>query len=83
MGTPLYMSPEQWKAEPITPAVDQYALGVMVYALITGRPPFEATTPYALMHKHLHEPPTPPQTIRPEVPEEVTDVLARALAKTP
>jgi tRNA A-37 threonylcarbamoyl transferase component Bud32 len=81
MGTPAYMSPEQWKAETLTPATDQYALGVMVYTLVTGRVPFEAPTPYALMNKHLHEQPTPPQVIRPDVPQAVNEVLSRAMAK--
>jgi serine/threonine protein kinase len=83
MGTPLYMSPEQWKAETLTPATDQYALGVLVYSLVTGRVPFEAPTPYGLMHKHLNEMPTPPQVVRPDVPQAMTEVINRALAKTP
>ncbi len=83
MGTPAYMSPEQWRAEELSPSTDQYALGVMIYALLTGRAPFSASTPYALMHKHLNEQPTPPQVIRPELPEAITFVLNRAMAKQP
>jgi len=83
MGTPSYMSPEQWRAEPLTPAADQYALGIMTYALLTGHTPFEAPTPYALMHKHLNEAPTPPQVFRPDLPEAVSHVLWRAMAKQP
>ena len=48
------MSPEQWRSEHLTAAADQYALGIMAYALVTGRVPFEATTPFGLMHKHIH-----------------------------
>jgi serine/threonine protein kinase len=81
MGTPLFMPPEQWRAEEVTPASDQYALGVMTYVLITGRVPFEADTPHGLMYKHLTEPPAPPQVYRPDIPEAVTQVLDRALAK--
>jgi serine/threonine-protein kinase len=81
MGTPAYMSPEQWKADTLTPATDQYALGVMIYALITGHVPFEAPTPYALMNKHLNEVPTPLQFVRPDVPQAVNEVLIRAMAK--
>ena len=81
MGTPLFMPPEQWRAEEVTPASDQYALGVMTYVLITGRLPFEADTPHGLMYKHLTEPPTPPQVYRPDIPRAVTQVLERTLAK--
>ena len=83
LGTPTYMSPEQWRSEQVTPSVDQYALAVLAYALVTGRVPFEASTPYALMNKHLHEEPTPPQTLRTDIPEAVALVLARALSKKP
>jgi len=81
MGTPSYMAPEQWRAEEPIPATDQYALGAMIYELIIGRPPFEAPTPFGLMHKHLNEKVTPPQVERPEVPDEVNQVIERAMAK--
>lgn len=81
LGTPSYMAPEQWRGEEVTPAADLYALGVMTYQLVTGRAPFEAPTPYALMHKHLHEEATPPQALRAGLPEAVTPVLQRAMAK--
>lgn len=82
MGTPLYMSPEQWRGEhALTQAADQYALAVMIYALLTGQTPFNAPTPYALMHKHLTEPPPPPHLLRPDLPVTVTEILDRALAK--
>jgi serine/threonine protein kinase/uncharacterized protein YgiM (DUF1202 family) len=84
MGTPSYMSPEQWKGDEITPAADQYALGVLTYAMVTGgRMPFEAETPYALMHKHINEQPTPPQTFRGDLSQTVQAVLTRAIAKEP
>jgi serine/threonine-protein kinase len=82
MGTPSYMAPEQWRGDSVTPATDQYALGVMIYTIITGRLPFEAPTPYALMHKHLNEEPTPPQTWRANLPEAVRAVLNQAMAKS-
>ena len=83
MGTPAYMAPEQWKGDPISPATDQYALGVMTYALCTGHPPFEGPTPYALMHKHLNEKPIPPHFQRTDLPQTAALVLERALAKRP
>jgi serine/threonine-protein kinase len=84
IGTPLYMAPEQWRNDKITAATDQYALGVLIYTLLTnGRPPFEAETPYALMHKHINEPPTPLEQYRAEVPRGVRQVIERAIAKQP
>ena len=76
-------APEQWTGDPISPATDQYALGVMTYALCTGHPPFEGPTPYALMHKHLNEKPIPPHYQRTDLPQTAALVLERALAKRP
>ena len=83
MGTPSYMAPEQWRGESVTPKTDQYALGVLLYMMVTGRMPFEAPTPYALMHKHLSEEATPPQVWRSGLPDSVKAVLDRAMAKDP
>lgn len=51
MGTPRYMSPEQWRGEPVTFSVDIYALGGVIYEMITGRALYEGATPFALMSK--------------------------------
>lgn len=83
IGTPLYMPPEQWRSETLTPAADQYALAITIYQLLTGRLPFEATTTFGLLHKHLNEEPTPPQTYRADVPLKVQETLNRALEKDP
>ncbi len=83
IGTPAYMSPEQWMGEEATAKSDQYALGVMAYVLLTGDLPFEGQTPFALMHKHLNEPATPPHVRRTGLPETVTPIIARAMAKLP
>ena len=83
MGTPTHMSPEQWRGEIPSQATDQYALAVMLYEMLTGKMPFEAPTPYGLMTKHLNEMPTPPQNIRLDIPEVVSEVIERALAKEP
>jgi serine/threonine-protein kinase len=82
-GTPVFMAPEQWKADEIGPATDQYALGILAYLLVTGRVPFDADTPYQIMHKHFYEMPTPPQAHRSDLPEAVTRVLNRVLEKEP
>ncbi len=83
IGTPSYMAPEQWRGEEVTPAADQYALGVLIYALVTGHLPYEANTPYALMHKHLNEPLTPPQVWRAGLPQALQQVLERSMSKLP
>ncbi|MCL4255710.1 MAG: serine/threonine protein kinase, partial [Anaerolineae bacterium] len=83
MGTPTYMSPEQWQGANISPAADQYALGVLIYIMITGREPFQAQTPYELLHKHMHEMPTPLLHLRPQLPQNLDIVIGRALSKNP
>ncbi len=83
IGTPAYMSPEQWMGEEATAKSDQYALGVMAYVLLTGDLPFEGQTPFALMHKHLNEPATPPHVRRAGLPETLTPIIARSMAKLP
>jgi serine/threonine-protein kinase len=83
IGTPSYIAPEQWRGEDAQPASDQYAVGVLVYALMTGQLPFEAPTPYGLMHKHLNEQPTPIHTVRGDGTDSLDRALNRALAKYP
>lgn len=83
MGTPSHMAPEQWMGDIPSAATDQYAVGVMVYEMLTGSVPFSAGTPYGLMTKHLNEMPRPPHFMRPDLPESVTTVIERALAKDP
>ncbi|PJF27631.1 MAG: serine/threonine protein kinase, partial [Phototrophicales bacterium] len=83
VGTPAYMAPEQWSGEEVFPATDQYSLAVLAYITITGREPFEASTPFQLLNKHLHEMPTPLTVVRADLPPALDIVLARALAKDP
>ncbi len=83
IGTMSYLAPELWSGQPASAASDQYALAVMVYEMLTGRRPFDATTPVHMMHKHLNELPTPPQAYRSDAPKAVALVLDRALAKDP
>ena len=71
MGTPAYMSPEQALNEPIGPSTDLYALGVIVYELLAGRPPFDADTPVGVLYCHVHKPPPPLATLAPSTPAPV------------
>jgi serine/threonine protein kinase len=83
IGTPAFMAPEQWRGESVTPAADQYALGVLVYRMLTGNMPFSGESPYTLMYQHLNEQPTPPQGFRADISAAVARVLQRVLAKQP
>jgi serine/threonine protein kinase len=85
MGTVAYMAPEQWRGEKLTPKVDQYALGLVIYMLVTGRMPFEVPVdaPYALMHRHINEMPPPAHEFREGAPPELSAVIERAIAKSP
>jgi hypothetical protein len=83
VGTPEYMAPEQAAGDPATPAVDRYALGIVLYELLTGRTPFQAETPVAVALAHLHKPLPLPRTLNPSLPEGADAVLLKALAKDP
>lgn len=82
-GTPAYMSPEQGLGHKIDGRSDQYSLGVILYELVTGRPPYDADTPIAVVIKHIYDPLKPPRELNPELPENVERVIIRALAKNP
>lgn len=83
VGTPVYMSPEQGMGQDIDARADVYSLGIVFYELITGRKPFEADTPMAVVVKHLHDPlPCPTQYIS-DLPEKVEKILYKCLAKQP
>jgi serine/threonine-protein kinase len=84
LGTPGYMSPEQALGEKnIDGRSDQYSLACVTYEMLTGQPPFVASTMQALVAKHLGEPVPLISTVRPSVPEELEDVILRALEKVP
>ncbi len=83
LGTPLYMSPEQACGEPVGPASDIYSLACVVFEMLAGRPPFEATSAASLVRMHLTGEPSPVDTLERSVPSAVARVIARALAKKP
>lgn len=84
IGTPAYMSPEQVNGDKeLDGRSDIYALGVIVFEMLTGRPPYEADTPAKLMFKHVHEPVPNILAVRPDLPPMCQEVIARAMAKVP
>jgi len=83
LGTPGYVAPEQISGGPVDGAVDQYALGCVAFMLMTGSLPFQREEPMAVLYAHLSTPPPSLTDVRPELPAEVDDVMATALAKAP
>jgi tRNA A-37 threonylcarbamoyl transferase component Bud32 len=84
LGTPQYISPEQAKGEKVLDArTDIYSLGVVLYEMVVGRVPFNADTPYAIVHDHIYTKLPAPSTINPDIPKPVENVLLKALAKNP
>jgi serine/threonine-protein kinase len=84
LGTPSYMSPEQAMGErTLDGRSDQYSLACVTYEMLAGQPPFTANTMQALVARHLAEPVPLISTVRPAVPDELEDVILRALEKVP
>jgi len=83
MGTPAYMSPEQGAGANVDGRTDLYALGVILYEMVTGRVPYTAETPIAIVFKHIQDPLPPARNLAPDLPEELELVLLKALAKNP
>jgi len=80
LGTPRYMAPEQLHSAPVTAATDVYALGVLLFEMLAGHPPFDASSTFVLLSMHARDP-VPP--LPAHVPEAVWHVVARAMAKEP
>lgn len=83
VGTPAYMSPEQGMGQPGDARSDVYALGVLLFELTTGRLPFAAEKPLAVVLKHIHEPPPRPSELAPDLPSALEAVILKCLAKRP
>ncbi len=83
IGTPHYMSPEQAEGEAVDIRSDIYSLGCILYEMLTGRPPFEANTSVALIHKHLKELPKPPSHLNPQVSPFLEKVILKCMEKDP
>lgn len=80
-GTPLYMAPEQAEGQTVDHRADLFSLGSVLYALCTGRPPFEASTSLAIMKRVCEETPPPLRELKPEVPERLGALIATLHAK--
>ena len=77
------MAPEQAHERPVGPYTDLYAVGVIAYELLAGRPPFERPTPVAVLYCHVHEPPPPLADVAPDVPPRVREWVEWLLSKAP
>lgn len=83
MGTPAYMSPEQGRGGLVDGRSDIYALGIILYEMVTGRVPYSAETPIAIVFKHIQDPLPPARNFAPDLSEALELVLLKALAKRP
>jgi hypothetical protein len=83
LGTALYLAPEQVADQPVDHRADLYALGIVLYEMLTGRPPFKAETDLATATMRLTQDPRPPGTLRAGIPRPLERVVMRALARNP
>ncbi|MDU0366903.1 Stk1 family PASTA domain-containing Ser/Thr kinase [Microbacterium sp. KSW4-17] len=83
VGTAAYFSPEQAKGESVDARADLYSTGVVLYELLTGRPPFRGETPVAVAYQHVSEAPLPPSEVNESIPRALDAIVLRALAKDP
>ncbi len=83
LGTPTYMAPEQVRARTIDARTDIYSLGVIMYEICTGRPPYVADDPMAILFQHVEGNPTPPRQLKPGILPAVEDIILQAMCVDP
>ncbi len=83
VGSPAYMSPEQIREAPLTQQSDMFSLGIVLYELLTGQKPFQGDSDYATIYKISSDQAVPVRVIRPELPQNLDDIIQKALAKNP
>ena len=83
VGTPTYMSPEQGQGERGDERSDIYSLGVVLYEMVTGRVPFDADTPFAVIMRHINDPLPSPREVNPDIPAAAEQVILKTLSKNP
>jgi serine/threonine-protein kinase len=83
LGTPAYMAPERVANQPYDGRADVYSVGVTLYQMLVGHPPFKAQDPVALAVQQMNATPPPPRDVNPEIPPAVEAVVLEALVKDP
>jgi serine/threonine-protein kinase len=83
MGTPLYMSPEQFEGRPVDHRSDIYSFGATCYFMFAGHPPFRGQTPYEVAYQHVHKEPESLADVRPDLPAELGAIVHKMMAKQP
>src|SRR5579885_120269 len=83
MGTATYFSPEQAQGHSLDPRSDLYSLGVVLYEMVTGRPPFTGESPVTIAYKHVQEPVAPPRSVNLDVPPDLEAIIMKLLRKHP